>query len=948
MGRFNALESCFSLGEVSPKMLGRSDLKDQYAQMCQEVTNFIIHKQGGGSRRPGSQYQISAINGINLPPGQVKMIPFVITKAQSFIVYIFPNDIGINNLGIAVHNPNTGQIFYTPFNANTGNDFRAPAPYITFPGMNSQNTVSDFQQIAYAANGDILTICAGGYPPIHLVYGNPYGGSPGFLLFDFWTARSIIPLTQQTNYASTENGAFNPGGYSANPPTFTGRPTPINPWEITPMCFSQIFPWQTFHIGTGYNSVGSTMVDLVFDGPGSVGPNADLPTCIYDPIGRARVTVPSFNHFNGCLGNIIRIDTGSTSGYGIIDSIAGGTGGCPTITVLRAFGGQTPAPMQMSIFATYGWPKLASYYQQRLVLGNTDGFNSTIWGSEQGNITMFRLQLNIDDANFATVSNDMPYQFTMAQTEDDEIKWMTSDRDFMIGTSGGEWLCSGTDPTQSLGPLNVGIYLQTAYGGERVPPVRNESNVHFVCRGGTKIREIVYDFRENHRLADDITNYAEHITQLGYTYRASILPSSVFRLAYQALDNNITWAVDNNGLLFALTRDRATGVMAWHKHFLGGVSGNVAQLFLFTAIQAGAGGMTPGSYCLFPDGNGNLHYIWAKIGGVGSDPGVVGATGHQWTLAGTETTAQAATSFSSLVNTITGFTAWVSTLPTVFNAGQNELMAGSSVFVRCNTPGGVVAPTNPGSVGFGYIDLLIAGVTRSTEVPFVLDICSIPSNAADSDDVWIIVNRYINGASVVCVEKMGKPYRFTSMANTSVAADDKLFLADCAAFQRLSSPGTVFNGFTQLKNTLVDIIADGNYIGGITVDSTGTITTPGTQTYTEVIAGIPYNAYLRPMPVVSGSMIGSGDSTPKRIDRVIARFWRTVAAGYGKLSTNITQFPFRPSNIANGVPTPMFTGVMNKMYSDDIENDADILIASTVSLPCTITSMTLRGLTMDG
>lgn len=949
MGRFNALESCFSLGEVSPKMLGRSDLKDQYAQMCQEVTNFIIHKQGGGSRRPGTQYQLSSINGIPLPAGKTKMIPFIISKTLKFMVYIFPNDIGINNLGIAVHNPQTGQVIYTPFNANTTSDCRAPAPFITFPGMSSYNSVADFQQISYSSSGDILIICAGGYPPIYLAYGTFIGaGSVNFILFDIWTSRSIIPLTQQASYAAGTTGAYNPGGYSANPPSFASRPTPINPWEITPFTFSNFFPWQTFHIGTGYGTVGATKVDLDFDGPGTAGVNADMPFSIYDPNTKARTGSNGLISFNGCLGNLIRIDTNGTTGIGIIDSVAGGSTGQPTVTILKAFGDQTPTVMYMSTWCTYGWPKLCSFYQQRLVLANSDTFDDTLWGSEQGNITMFRLQKNIEDSTFATISNDMPFQFALAQTEDDELKWMTSDRDFMIGTSGGEWLCSGTDPTQSLGPLNVGIYLQTAYGGERVPPVRSESNVHFVCRGGTKIREIVYDFRENHRLADDITNYAEHITQLGYSQRASILPSAVFRLAYQALDNNITWAIDNNGLLFALTRDRATGVMAWHKHPLGGVSGNVSQIFTFAGLAAGASGMTPSSYFTFSDGNGVNHYVWAYIGGVGTDPAIAGATGHKWTLAGTETTAQLATSMITLINGIAGFTSYLNLNGVLFNGGQSQYLAGNIVFIQCTAAGATTLPANPSGVAMGYVDLVTQGVTRSTETPFVLDICTMPSNYGDSDEVWLLVNRFINGVSTVCVEKMGKPYRFTSMANTSLVADDKLFLADCAAFQRLSSPGTVFNGFTQLKNTLVDIIADGNYIAGVTVDSTGTITTPGTQTYTEVIAGIPYNAYLRPMPIVAGSMIGSGDSTLKRIDRVIARFWRTVAAGYGKLSTNLVQFPFRPQGVANGTPTPMFTGVMNKMYTDDIENDADILIASTVSLPCTITSMTLRGLTMDG
>jgi len=55
MPKSQFLQSSFASGELSPLILGRTDL-DQYYKGGQTVENVVIVPQGGIKRRPGTKY----------------------------------------------------------------------------------------------------------------------------------------------------------------------------------------------------------------------------------------------------------------------------------------------------------------------------------------------------------------------------------------------------------------------------------------------------------------------------------------------------------------------------------------------------------------------------------------------------------------------------------------------------------------------------------------------------------------------------------------------------------------------------------------------------------------------------------------------------------------------------------------------------------------------------
>ena len=787
MGRYNTLNNNFIYGEVSPKMLGRSDLKE-YNNMCQQILNATVLKQGGATRRSGSQYVLKQVNNnvSNIAfDANTRCIPMVFSNDEKYILIFCNKSLNFNGsggpaqLGLVIYNVNSGQIsniFITsapPFTPTTGqiqdNRFIQIAAGAFYNNcFTGYTTLAQMRQTNFAQSGDILSFVN----PIHCPTFISRVGTDAFVLSDIFTMRQA--------YTSLRNP------YAGNDVNVTSLlspsavPSSTDTWSCLPYATPFSYPSQTASLTS--NNVGSKNT-ITFASPSSV----QFPD-----------------------GTLLRIDGGGTSGFGYL------TDSGANLFLLRSVAATSTAySFQVASWNTlYGWPSTCIFYQQRLDYASNLQFPDTVWGSQQGDFILMMSVRTLDDANLTVVSNDRPFAFTIAQNKVSKIQWLQADIDLYLGTQSDEWIALGSDGSTSLGPLNITFAKQTSYGSEPIPAISSDGAVQFVQRGGQGLREIVYVFQQNHRLANPLSDWSEHLLRKGLNLRASYTAPKIVEMAYQALDNNITWCIDSNGCLFALTRDRASGLMAWHQHTLGGVD----------------------------------------------------------------------------------------------------------------------------NVNGAY-----------SEIPTVLSICVAPSPNGDSDEVWMVVQRYINGAEVVYIEKMGKSYRFNSMANSSTDIQDKIVLSDCAVLQRLGSAGNTFNGFTHLKNQVVDCLADGNWLGQLTVSSLGVITLPGPTTYTELIAGLPYESLIQGMPEVGGAMQGTGDSTIKRNDRLKMRFERTVAANFGKTNdATLIPIPFRGSTVPNGTPTPMFTGVQDLMFGGTYENDADWMVTTNACLPFTLTSVAVRGLTYEG
>jgi 6-phosphogluconolactonase (cycloisomerase 2 family) len=201
--------------------------------------------------------------------------------------------------------------------------------------------------------------------------------------------------------------------------------------------------------------------------------------------------------------------------------------------------------------ATDGYPSTVVFHQDRLVWGGSTNFPQTISASVVG-----------DYENHARGTGDADsFQITLAAREVNTIEWLVSRQDLIVGTTESEW--NITSSGAFLTPTDRGAKLQTGSGSKSLRPVVIDGSVLFYQRLGRKMRELTFNFGVAGYTAPDITKYAEHITDGG-----------IEELSYQQSPMSILWQVRSDGQMVGLSferpDERSEGIVAWHRHIVGG------------------------------------------------------------------------------------------------------------------------------------------------------------------------------------------------------------------------------------------------------------------------------------------------------------------------------------------------------------------------------------------
>lgn len=191
--------------------------------------------------------------------------------------------------------------------------------------------------------------------------------------------------------------------------------------------------------------------------------------------------------------------------------------------------------------STRGYPKAVGVYQERLIFGGTTTQPQALWLSETGILDGFGAGPDDEDS----------VQVELSSNQINEISWISSARDLVIGTSGAEiTISSGT--SRGITPSAVLQQVRTYHGSgtQQVENIKEE--IIFVQDSGRKVRTFRYNFNIDGYEGEDITFLAEHITEGGLK-----------ELAYAQEPDTIVYAVTNNGTLLAGTYDRPKRIIAW-------------------------------------------------------------------------------------------------------------------------------------------------------------------------------------------------------------------------------------------------------------------------------------------------------------------------------------------------------------------------------------------------
>lgn len=243
----------------------------------------------------------------------------------------------------------------------------------------------------------------------------------------------------------------------------------------------------------------------------------------------------------------------------------------------------------------------------------------------------------------------------------------------------------------------------------------------------------------------------------------------------------------------------------------------------------------------------------------------------------------------------------------------------------------------------------LGGVLTGSSAPKINSLCNITVNGID--EVYMAVKRTIDGNTVIYLERMGYEFDASSLdaqntTNTSFIQKYPIYM-DCACIRDVTGTPTTTWSFPELEGAVVSIIADGNYIGEMTVGAAGALVTA--SAYEFLMVGFNYETRIVPIALQNNALFGSGLGQIKRIDEVTMLFNRTVGAKFGILSNDDTLqlINFRPSSTPGSSPTPLFTGEKIFKLTAAYEKRQNLMIVQDVPLPFQLTAIIAKGQLYD-
>jgi hypothetical protein len=945
--RFNEIINNFINGEVSPKVYGRMD-SEIYKRSCRELKNMIVFPQGGAARRPGSIFQkklvpISEGSFFESLNEGARIVPFVFDEDEKYLI---------------IFNKFQG----TTFNDNQISFLRVDNDTINWAGMNNQ--VIQTAGVVASRTSTILS-------------------SPR-------TNDALQNSTVLSEMQYAQAGGFLVFVHESFPPFVIARNAENN------LAIDSYFIQFKGIATTNFGPIPFDDLNL-----SDVAIHASATT-----VGTGRTLTATSSIFNtGHVGTMFCFQDSGTVGIAIITAYTSGTTVTAEITRALPAAAASGSPGTGGTKNWYegawssfrGWPRTVAYWNNALYFGGSPTFPDRIWKSQTFDIFEMANELTQNPgASPGAAAADPFYATLSAGSGISRIQWMLpGSRDLMVGTNMREYAISNFDRS------GVKVTPQTGYGAEYRQAIYIDDTVTYVQRGFRKIREIVYEERRGAYVSPDVTYLAEHMPRKALSVVANPVAPKIKQIAFQTLDNSILWAIDNNGFLFACTKDAANTVTAFHWHDVGGVVESIATL---------------------PSKDGTFDELWMivkrvvnsntvryleKIGNDFSEESLkLGSPYVERTPIFSDSSLVVyrtgeATFFATLISSVdadlaNGDNTGAVTGTATFTQGRLNLASASYVIydaeynadftnqgcIRLKVSRGsgtIFSIANSVSSNNNLIRLrwdsgaLRLTVNDSGGTPVINDVSFGTVNLGNQDLFLIEVNiDLVNGANRIFVN--GKQLGTTNTATGTRSADStKLTLganynntdALSALFYffeiydsvqntseysilNTSPKGPTVWGVDHLEEAEVQVTADGNYIGELPLQG-GELQGLAADYHDSsiIVIGKAYESVLEIQPIDIGSGVGSAMGSIKRIDRAVVRFNKSAAASVGPDVNTLEELVFRDSATPADEAIDLVTRDIDLKFLGGYDREARVVVKTRDPLPCNVTCISLRGVTAD-
>lgn len=204
--------------------------------------------------------------------------------------------------------------------------------------------------------------------------------------------------------------------------------------------------------------------------------------------------------------------------------------------------------LNSSLWTTSDYPQAVTLYQQRIVFGGTNSKPQTLWGSKLGSRDNFVLGSLDTDAYAFTITTD-----TIAP-----IVYLTSSKTIVAHTYLNEFTLAG-DEGKALSPSSVSIEQRSQFGSTFVKPTKIGNLTVFAQRAGAKVRSFQYNYSEDAYDAPDTAAFAGHITGRG-----------VVEMDYAQEPYSLLHVVLLDGTMGVLAYDPKQGLQGWSRYVTDG------------------------------------------------------------------------------------------------------------------------------------------------------------------------------------------------------------------------------------------------------------------------------------------------------------------------------------------------------------------------------------------
>ena len=185
----------------------------------------------------------------------------------------------------------------------------------------------------------------------------------------------------------------------------------------------------------------------------------------------------------------------------------------------------------------------------------------------------------------------------------------------------------------------------------------------------------------------------------------------------------------------------------------------------------------------------------------------------------------------------------------------------------------------------------------------------IPSADGSRDELYLQVERYIDGGTKRYIEYMTKFWETTD-------EQDEAVHLDCAWTQLSDPAATVIDQLHHLEGESVQIYADGARYPDQTVTN-GLLTI--TLACNILTVGYGFDSDGQNLPLEGGSHDGSSSSKIRRIHRVGFNLLDTLGLQFGYDADHLQELLVAEWGFTYGVAVPLFTGIVRKRFEADFD-----------------------------